>query len=298
MNAAPETLFTRLAPALFVVLWSTGFIGAKFGLPYCEPLTFLWLRYSTVTALLGLVIFFQRIPLPRSPRMWLHLGVSGVLLHGVYIGGVFFAISRGMPAGISSLIVGVQPLLTAALAGPLLGERLTRRQLAGFVLGFVGLALVVSKSFTRGELPLAGLVTCTAALFAITLGTLYQKRHVVGVDIRAGSFVQFLATAVPCFVLAQLLETGVVHWHPRFVFALAWLCLGLSLGAISILWTLIKRGAASKVASLFYLVPPVTALEGFALFGESLLPLQLAGMAVTAFGVALINRASTDGASR
>ena len=294
MTSAPSQsapgLFPLLAPGLFVLLWSTGFIGAKFGLPYCEPLTFLWLRYSTVAAILGAVIFLQRIPLPRSPLLWLHLAVSGVLLHGVYIGGVFFAISRGMPAGIASLIVGVQPLLTAVLAGPLLGERLTRRELAGFVLGFIGLALVVGKSFSRGQLPLVGLATCVAALFAITFGTLYQKRHVAGVDLRAGSFVQFVATAVPCFLLARVLETGVIHWHPRFVFALAWLCLVLSLGAISILWTLIKRGAASKVASLFYLVPPVTALEGFALFGESLIPLQLLGMAVTAFGVALINR--------
>ncbi len=291
--AARRDDFARLAPGLFVLLWSTGFIGAKFGLPYAEPLTFLWLRYALVSALLAAVVAILRVPLPRSPALWGHLAVTGILMHGLYIGGVFVAIAHGMSSGLAALIVGVQPLLTAALAGPLLGECLNRRQVAGFVLGFAGLVLTVSKTFALGELPPLGLLTTTVALFAMTIGTLYQKRFVSGVDLRAGALIQFVATAIPCFALARWLETGHVQWDGRFVFALGWLCLVLSIGAISLLWILIKRGAAARVASLFYLVPPVTAVQGYLLFGEALSPLQMAGIAITAAGVAIINRGST-----
>jgi len=231
-----------------------------------------------------------RAPWPRAPIAYLHLALSGLLMHGFYIGGVFIAISRGMNSGIAALIVGVQPLLTAVLSGPLLGERLSARQWWGFVLGFAGLALTVHRSLASGAMPFFGFVSCTIGLFAITFGTLYQKRCTAGVDNRVGALVQFMATAVACVLACRLFETGVVEWHPRFIFALAWLCIVLSLGAISILWLLIRQGAASRVASLFYLVPPVVAIEGFLLFGETLQALQMLGIAITALGVALINR--------
>lgn len=284
-------MFARLAPALFVLLWSTGFIGAKYGLPYCEPVTFMWYRYTIVSLLLGGFVLVQRAPWPREPAAYVHLVVSGLLMHGVYIGGVFIAIAHGMSSGIAALIVGVQPLLTAVLAGPLLGEQLTLRQWSGFVLGFAGLALTVYKTLDLGALPAFGLVTCVFALFAITFGTLYQKRHTARIDNRVGALVQFIATAIVAGLVAAAFESGQVEWHPRFVFALAWLVFALSLGAISILWILIKRGAAARVASLFYLVPPVTAVMGYLLFGETLHVTQMAGIGITAAGVALINRA-------
>ncbi len=292
MNTSIPTAgaFARFAPALFVLLWSTGFVGAKFGLPYCEPVTFMWYRYSIVAVLLGGYVLYVRAPWPQRPSTYLHLALTGLLLHGIYIGGVFIAIAHGMSSGIAALIVGVQPLLTATLVGPLLGDTLTRRQWAGFVVGFAGLVLTVAKTFDLGGMPLFGLMTCLCALFAITFGTIYQKRHTVGVDSRVGALVQFIATAAVAGVVSALFETGEVEWHPRFVFALAWLCFALSLGAISILWYLIKRGAAARVASLFYLVPPVTAVEGYLLFGETLHVAQMVGIATTAIGVALINR--------
>ena len=282
--------YARFAPGLFVLLWSTGFIGAKFGLPYAGPLTFMAWRYTLVSVALGAFVLLRRAPWPTRPVQYLHLAVSGVLLHGIYIGGVFTAIAHGMNSGIAALIVGVQPLLTAGLSGPLLGERLDGRQWSGFVLGFAGLALTVHRSLATGAMPTFGLVACGFALLAITAGTLYQKRHTAGVDNRVGALVQFIATAVCSVLAAHLFETGAVQWHWRFVFALAWLCIVLSLGAISLLWYLIRQGAASRVASLFYLVPPVVAVEGYLLFGERLDGLQAAGIAVTALGVALINR--------
>jgi len=283
-------VFARFAPALFVLLWSTGFIGAKFGLPYCEPVTFMWYRYASVSCLLGAFVLAVRAPWPREGAAYVHLIVSGLLLHGVYIGGVFVAIAHGMSSGIAALIVGVQPLLTAVLAGPLLGERLRSLQWTGFVLGFAGLALTVYETLDRGALPLFGLVSCVCALLAITCGTLYQKRHTARIDGRVGALVQFIATAIAAGLVSRAFESGHVEWHPRFVFALAWLVCALSLGAISILWVLIKRGAAARVASLFYLVPPVTAVFGYLLFGETLHATQMLGIATTAAGVALINR--------
>ena len=293
MNTAPSPAdaFARFAPALFVLLWSTGFVGAKFGLPYCEPVTFMWYRYLIVSVLLGGFVLAVKAPWPRQPMAYLHLALSGLMLHGLYIGGVFVAIAHGMSSGIAALIVGVQPLLTATLVGPLLGETLSARQWAGFVVGFAGLALTVFKTFNLGELPLFGLLTCLCALLAITFGTIYQKRHTVGIDYRVGALVQFITTAAVAGIVSSMFETGEVDWQPRFILALAWLCFALSLGAISILWILIRRGAAAKVASLFYLVPPVTAVEGYLLFGETLHATQMIGIATTAAGVALINRA-------
>ncbi len=282
----------RLFPLLFVLLWSTGFIGAKFGLPHVEPLTFLSVRYALVIVLMTALALAMRARWPADLRTAAHIGVTGMLIHGVYLGGVFTSIHHGLPAGIASLIVGMQPLLTALGAGWLLGERVTGRQWLGLGLGFLGVALVVSGKF--GDVATAELGAMTlpavAALLGITIGTLYQKRFCPTFDLRTGSVVQFLPTLVITLLLASGTESMQIDWDPRFIFALGWLVLVLSLGAISLLNVLIRSGNAVNVASLFYLTPPTTALMAWALFGETLGPLSLLGMATAVLGVALARR--------
>lgn len=285
-----DDFIARWAPAAFVLLWSTGFIGAKYGLPYSEPITFLWLRFAVVTLMLGAIVLVARPAFPRNPLVWLHIVVTGFLLHSLYLGGVFTAIDAGVDSGIASLIVGVQPLLVALLVGPLLGESLSRQQWIGFLLGLGGLVLVLSKTFELGRLPVDGLIANIIALLALVAGQLYQKRFVPAVDIRAGTLIQFAAALVFSFIYARLFETGDVVWHPDFVFALLWLCIVLSLGAMSLLWYLIRHGAASKTASLFYLVPVGTAIMGYLIFDEVLTLTQILGVALTVAGVAIINR--------
>jgi drug/metabolite transporter (DMT)-like permease len=277
-------------PVLFVLLWSTGFIGAKFGLPYAEPMTFLFVRMALVSVLLGAVALAMRAPWPRTWAEAGRIAVAGLLVHGTYLGGVFAAISMGMPAGTSALIVGLQPVLTAAVAGPVLGERVGRAQWLGVALGFAGLLLVLWGKLALGPDALAGTALCVVALLGITAGTIYQKRHCGGMDLRSGTAVQYAASAVAYGLLALALEEREIDWTGEFVFALAWLCLVLSVGAVLLLYVLIRRGSASSVASLFYLVPPCTALVAWALFGEVLTPTAVAGMALTAAGVALANR--------
>jgi len=281
---------TTFAPALFVLLWSTGFIGAKLGLPYAEPFTFLALRFSILAAILTLAAIIMKAEWPKSPQEAGRTALTGVLVQGCYLGGVFAAISLGVPAGISALIVGAQPLLTAIAAGPFLGERITSRQWIGFVIGFTGLVLVVERKLSWNPDHINGVLLCLVALLGITAGTLYQKRHGQAMDMRSGSAIQFAAAAIPMLVLALAFESMEIQWTGEFVFALSWLVLILSLGAMTVLYYLIRKGAASKVASLFYLVPPVVALEAYFLFGETLGPLALAGMALTVVGVALVTK--------
>jgi len=286
--------FVPVMPFLFVLLWSTGFIGAKFGLPYAEPLTFLSIRYVLVITLMTALALAMRAPWPRKPRQILHIGVTGLLVHGFYLGGVFVAIHHGLPAGIAALIVGMQPLLTALGAGWLLGERVTARQWIGLALGFIGVALVVSNKAGTGAATMSDfgmmLVPVTVALFAITLGTLYQKRFCPTFDLRTGSVVQFVPTLALTALLAWGLETRQVTWSGEFLFALGWLVIVLSLGAISLLNLLIRSGSAVNVASLFYLTPPTTALMAWALFGETLTALAVTGMAVAVAGVWLARK--------
>ncbi len=273
-------------PFLFVFLWSTGFIGAKFGLPYAEPLTFLLARYIFVLVLMSIFALASRAPWPRDSRQIFHIAVSGILVHAFYLGGVFMAIKQGLPAGITSLLVGMQPLLTACGAGWLLGERVSRRQWLGLALGFVGVVLVVANKL--GDVPLfAMLIPALVALLAITAGTLYQKRFCPHFDLRTGAVIQFLPTAVLTAVAASLTETMAVEWTAQFVFALLWLVLVLSFGAISLLNLLIRSGSAVNVASLFYLTPPSTALIAWLVFGETLTGLALAGMVLAVAGVYL-----------
>lgn len=284
---------TPLYPLLFVVLWSTGFIGAKFGLPDAEPLTFLSLRYAAVLVLMGAVAWLMRAPWPRTGLEWLHIGVSGLLVHALYLGGVFTAIRHGLPAGVAALVVGLQPVLTALGAGALLGERVRPAQWAGLALGFAGVGLVVAHkvaaSASRGDL-FAMLLPAVLALLGITAGTLYQKRFCHSFDLRTGSVIQFLPCLAVTALLASQTETMQVHWSASFLFALGWLVLVLSLGAVSLLNVLIRRGSAVNVASLFYLTPPTTALIAWALFGETLTGLALIGMGLTVFGVWLARK--------
>jgi drug/metabolite transporter (DMT)-like permease len=275
-----------LLPFLFVFLWSTGFVGAKFGLPYAEPLTFLLARYVLILALMTPFALATHAPWPPDVRQSLHIGVSGLLVHALYLGGVFMAIKRGLPAGVTALVVGMQPLLTACGAGLLLGERVSLRQWGGLVLGFVGVTLVVSDKF--GNVPLLGmLLPAFAALFGITVGTLYQKRFCPHFDLRTGSVIQFLPTALVTALFAWGTESLRIEWTPQFVFALLWLVLVLSFGAISLLNLLIRSGSAVNVASLFYLTPPTTALIAWFVFGETLGGLALAGMVLAVGGVYL-----------
>lgn len=285
-----HTLALAAMPGLFVLLWSTGFIGAKLGLPYAEPMSFLVLRFAIVTVLLCIFAALTNAPWPKSWGEAGHIAVAGLLLQAVYLGGVFASIFHGVPAGISALIVGIQPLLVAAAAGPVLGETVTKRQWLGLVLGLGGVILVVWTKLDLGIGTAWGYALSVIALFGITIGTLYQKKFCPKLDLRSGTAIQFAATTVVLVPFALLFETRQIIWSGEFLFALGWLCIVLSLGAITLLFILIKRGAASTVSSLFFLVPPCTALVAFFLFGETLSMAALVGMAITMLGVALVNR--------
>jgi drug/metabolite transporter (DMT)-like permease len=275
-------------PALFVVLWSTGFIGAKLGLPFARPLTFLTLRFALVAALLVLLALATRAPWPRRRDLPAY-ALAGFLVHGLYLGGVFVAIGHGLPAGLAALIVSLQPLLTSTIAHRWLGERVGVRQWAGLALGFAGVYLVLRDKATAGEASAIAWTAITIGLIGITVGTIYQKRFGGAIDWRPALLIQYAAAAVLFGGGAFAFETRVVHWTPDFVFALLYLVVVLSLGAVWLYYFMIRRSAATRVVSLFYLTPPVTALMAFALFGEKLAPLALVGMAVCVAGVFLVN---------
>lgn len=285
-----QALALAAMPGLFVLLWSTGFIGAKLGLPYAEPMTFLVLRFAIVTVLLCGFAALTRAPWPASFAEAAHIGVAGLLLHATYLGGVFASIFHGVPAGVSALIVGIQPLLVAAASGPVLGEKVSPRQWLGLLLGLGGVVLVVWTKLGHGSGTLFGYALSGLALLGITAGTLYQKRFCPRLDLRSGSAIQYAVCAAALAPFALAFEARQILWHGEFIFALGWLCIVLSLGAISLLFLLIRRGAAAQVSSLFFLVPPCTALVAYFLFDEQLGPLALAGMALTMAGVALVRR--------
>jgi len=284
---------TRLAiasaPMLFVLLWSTGFIGARFGLPYIEPMTFLAVRMVFVVAIMIVIALVARAPWPHGPEVG-HSLVAGALVHGLYLGGVFTAISQGVPAGISALIPGLQPILTSTIANRFMGERVTRLQWLGLVLGLIGVALVLHDRAIVDAGSTVGWIASFGSLFGITLGTLYQKRHCGRIDWRAGNTVQYAGALLLFGAAAFMFETRTIHWSGELVFAMAWLVLVLSIAAVGLMYWLIRRSAATGFASLFYLVPVVTALLAFALFGEKLDALSVAGMGVCAAGVVLVNR--------
>jgi drug/metabolite transporter (DMT)-like permease len=279
------------APMLFVLLWSTGFVGAKFGLPYTEPLTFLGMRMIFVVLILGVIALIVRARWPGGADIG-HSMASGAMVHGVYLGGVFIAISQGVPAGLSALIPGLQPILTSTLANRFLGETVTRRQWLGLALGLVGVALVLHDRSITGSGSLVGWLASLLSLVGITLGTLYQKRYCGAIDWRTGNFVQYLTACVLFWLAAFAFETRDIRWTGEFVFALAWLVLVMSLGAVGLMYWLIRRSAATGFASLFYLVPAVTALLAYLLFGEKLDTISITGMALCAAGVVLVSRGS------
>lgn len=295
MSAAAPRRFDETAlaaaPAVFVLLWSTGFIGAKFGLPYAEPMTFLALRFALVVPLLVLVALVSGVAWPRGPALWHNL-VSGILLHALYLSGVFIALHAGMEAGIAALMVGLQPILTSTLASRWLGEPVRMLQWAGLVLGLVGLYLVVEGRIGDGRTAPLAWAAITMALVGVTVGTLYQKRFVAGGDLKAVLPVQYGAVLAFCAAGSFLFETGAVQWTGEFLFAFAWMSLVLSWGAVHLFYVLIRRTTATRLVSLFYLVPPVTALLSYLLFDERLGPLALAGMAACGAGVFLVNWAA------
>jgi drug/metabolite transporter (DMT)-like permease len=289
MSDAQPRSWLAAMPLAFVLIWSTGFIVAKYAAPHAPPLTFLLARFAGAVLVLLPIVVLTRASWPRTARQWRDVAIVGLLLQATYLGGVWVAIALGMPAGISALLVGTQPLLTA-MFGFTVGERATRLQWLGLIAGFAGIALVLSDRLTLAGVGPLALAANLLALAGITVGTLYQKRHGAGVDLRTGSVIQFAVSFVALLPIA--LATEKMHIRPtaEFWFALAWSVLALSLVAISLLLAMIRRGRATEVASLMYLTPPVTALMAWLVFGERLGPMAWAGVIVTMAGVALVLR--------
>ena len=286
-------LFGRAMPGLFVLLWATGFIGAKYGLPYAGPMSFLAVRFTIVVLILALLALAMGAPWPGNATAAIHSIVSGFLIHGVYLGGVFTAISLGMSAGVSALIVGLQPLATAILSGPLLGEKIVARHWLGIALGFIGVALVLWPKLHGGDadgLTAGAVAAAIGALAGITLGTIYQKAFAVNADLRTGGALQYLGAVIPLGIAASIFEGYRIEWSWPFIGALFWLIVVLSLGAITLLMLIIRDGEVSKISTLFYLVPPVTAIIAYVLFGETLTLIQGAGIAMAALAVWMISR--------
>ncbi len=278
--------WVTFAPAIFVLIWSTGFVVAKYGLPYAPPLWFLVLRFAGVIAVLLMMLPFMKVEWPSAGKA-MHLAVAGVLIQAGYLAGVWCAIALGMPAGLAALIVGLQPVLTAFVA-PAIGERVSTRQWFGFALGFAGVGLVVANKIVVISLSVPSIALAVMALLSITIGTLYQKQKCPSFDLRAGSLVQFVASLVVVLPLALWFEPWSVRFEPQFIGALAWSVLGLSIGGMSLLFPLIRRGEATRVTSMFYLTPPVTALMAWIMFGEKFTALALLGMVAAVIGVALV----------
>jgi drug/metabolite transporter (DMT)-like permease len=285
--ATPPNAWVASMPAVFVLIWSTGFIVAKFGLPYAPPLTFLLLRFVGVLLVLGPLVLLMRAPWPSGKVG--HIALAGVLVQAGYLGGVWCAIKIGMPAGLSALIVGMQPILTA-FAAPLIGEKVRGRQWLGLAFGIGGVGLVVANKISLIGLTWHSIALCLLALASITVGTMYQKRHCPQFDLRTGTLIQFaasLAVVLPLAVAFEHLTPALqtVQWTPRFVGALLWSILALSIGAIFLLFALIRKSAATSVTSLLYLTPPTTALMAWIMFGEAFSLTGVAGMLLAVIGV-------------
>jgi drug/metabolite transporter (DMT)-like permease len=289
--------FTNFAaaamPLTFVFLWSTGFIAAKLALPHTGPLTLVALRFLIAAALLIPLVILWRAPWPASWRDVGHIAVTGVLVNCLALGGGAFALSLGLPTAIAALIGGLQPMLTGVLAGPALGEKVSNRQWLGLGLGFAGLVLVLSDKLSLQYAPPLAIVGAFAALIGMTVATLYQKRFCANMPLRSGAAIQFTAASAIMLPIAILAEGLAVEWTPVFALTLGWLAGGLSLGALTLFWILVRRGAAAKVSSLFYLTPPVTAVMGWLTFNERLGLLALIGMIVVSAGVILATRQAT-----
>lgn len=288
-------MLMRAAPIVFVLLWSTGFIGSKLGADDAEPFTFLAVRFLLVLALLLPVVLVGR----RKARGWSERGhavVVGMLIHGAYLGGVFWAIRHGMPAGVAALIVSLQPILTSLLSAPLLGEKLAARHWLGLALGLAGAVLILAPGLEHVLEADSGIngptvAATVCALAGITAGTIYQKRFATGTDLIVGTVWQYVGAVVLVGAASLAFETREIHWTPKFIFALGWLVLVLSIGAISLLMLLIRQSAVASVSGLFYLVPAVTSVIAYFMFGETLGPIQLAGLILATLAVLMISGA-------
>ena len=292
MSLTLNSTFVRLMPWIFVWVWSTGFLVAKLGKSYAEPFTLLSYRFAFALVALWVITKLFNSRWPSTWRLAAHCMVVGLLLHGVYLGGIFKAISLGMPAGLSAMVIGLQPLTMALFAGLMLGERVSKRQWLGLVMGLAGLYLVLGEQFAldastifdgfSGWSPiLAG-----AALLAISFGTLYQKKYCHGVDHLTSIWWQYAAAMLFSLIIALTFETRIVDWQWQFIVSLSWQVLALSIGAVLLLMIMMRQGAAAKVGSLFYLVPPAVAIQAWFLFGEAMGLQGLLGIALIAAGVA------------
>lgn len=288
-SVAPAPVAAGIFPALFVLLWSTGFIAAKYGLPYAPPYTFLLLRFVLVAALMAAVALATRAPWPTRAAEYRDLALVALCVHALYLGGVFVSLDHGMAAGTAAMLVGLQPIVTVVIAWRWMHEPVSPRQWAGLALGIAGVYFVVRHKVDFGG-DLWALLPCTVALFAISIGTLYQKKRCAHIDLRSGAVVQYVVCAIVYLPLAALLDTRAVQWTGHFVFALSWSVLVLSVGAISLLYWLLRHGAAANVARLFYLVPAVTAVMAYFMFAEKLDTWALIGMALITVGVILARR--------
>lgn len=288
----------RFAPALFVFLWSTGFVGAKYIVPYADPFTFLTIRYVIAAAILIAIAALLKQPLKLTRDQVIASVAVGLLLHVIYIGGVFYAVSLGVSAGISAVIVSIQPVLVSILAVPLLGERIRWVQVVGLVLGVAGIALLLLPKVLQGDfssgISEVGIVICVIALLGTSAGYLAQKKLGGEIPFLTGTGLQYAVSAVVFATLSALTENQRVEWSPEFFFGLAWIVLMLSIGSIVLLYEMLRAGSASKVSSLYYLVPPVAAIQAYFLFDEVIPPIGIVGMALAGLGVVLVMRQAVE----
>lgn len=290
MNQHPPK-YIHLAPYVFILIWASGYVVAKYGLPYAQPLTFLSLRYAGVLLFMGILALVMRAPWPAR-RAWPHIAIAGILMQACYLGGVWSAVKLGMPAGVAALIVNTQPVLTACL-GPLIGEKTESRQWLGLALGMLGVGLVVANKISVIGLSVSSILLAIFALLTMTIGTMYQKKKCPSFDVRTGQFIQFAASLILTLPLAVYFESQTVLWTPQFFGALAWSVFVLSGVGISVLFVMIRHGEATKVTSYMYLVPPVTAGMAWLMFDERFTVTAMLGMLIAIAGVALVVKKGT-----
>ena len=291
-KSAPQQLLLVGAPSLFVVLWSTGYISARLGLPYAEAGTFLMMRFALAAIFMVALVVASRAPLPTSFREWAHCAVVGALVHGLYLYGGFASIQEGLTPTTIAVVVGMQPVITAVLIAPILGEAVNIRQWGGFFLGTVGVVLVIVANFASigfGSGAPAVFLSLICVL-SISVGTLYQKRFCASVDLRSGTMIQLIMAAVMMWGISSWFETGHVEWTGTFVFALLWSVLVLSVGAYTLLWWLVRRKTATNVVSLFFLMPPVTAVFDWLLFDQRVSLITLMGIVIAVAGIVIVIR--------
>lgn len=284
----------RLAPwiaPIFVFLWSTGFIIARYSMPYAEPMTVIFIRFGSVVLCMLPVVLIWRAPWPSRSQI-IHIAIAGALLQAGYVGGVWAAVKEGMSAGLTALIVGLQPILTAWFAA-WIAEKVTPKQWLGLILGLLGVGLVVWAKLSLTGMSHLSLVFIVIALLSITMGTLYQKKYCAQFDLRTGSVIQFAASAIICLPLMFLFETREIIWAPELILSLIWAVLALSIGAISLLFVMIRNGEATRVTSLMYLTPPTTAIMAWLLFNEPITWTIILGIAITMSAVILVNRTTS-----